>query len=422
MVSIALFEDGYWRNFLPITLTKPTFDVKVGAKSFYEEYGQPPEYLLTREFLAATTLERHPLSKVNPSSFDEDTVFVNGLLHPGTVDLQWYSTLSYTFTITYGQRLLVAKLGRTGAEYLARCAEAGKSISLKKLDAEKSIEIGHHDFKGVLYIPWDIINALENSLAMQVSSSGDATGILPHGVRIIGNGRVAVGEGAEVEDGTVLDATKGGIFIGPRAHIGPSRIVGPTYLGGMTQLKQFTIVDTSYIGFNCRVSGEVEHSIISDYSNKAHSGFLGHSYVGEWVNLGAMTTTSDLKMTYGNIKMNAGYGRKVDTGSNKVGSFIGDMCKTSIGTLIYSGLRIGVSSHIHGLVAENVPSFTIYGSSIGSGVSELELTSALETQRRVMSRRGQDFSKPYEEMMRHVFTVTAEERKRNKVRKRKFAI
>jgi hypothetical protein len=135
-----------------------------------------------------------------------------------------------------------------------------------------------------------------------------------------------------------------------------------------------------------------------------------------------MTTTSDLKMTYGNIKMDDGLGKKVDTGTSKVGSFFGDMCKTSIGTLIYSGRRIGVSSHLHGLVAQDVPSFAIYGSSIGASNVELEFESALETQKKVMARRNQRLTKAFEEMMRHVFSITAEERKKQKVRRAKFTI
>jgi hypothetical protein len=188
----------------------------------------------------------------------------------------------------------------------------------------------------------------------------------------------------------------------------------------MTQVKQFTIIEASYIGYNCRVAGEVEHSIISDYTNKTHAGFVGHSYVGEWVNIGAMTTTSDLKMTYGNIKMNSGKD-KVDTGQNKIGSFLADMVKTSIGTLIYSGRRIGVSSHLHGLVTQDVPSFTIYGTSLGVRNVELKLDSIIETQKKMMGRRKQIMSKAYEQMIKDVFATTAADRKQCGVRKGKFA-
>jgi UDP-N-acetylglucosamine diphosphorylase/glucosamine-1-phosphate N-acetyltransferase len=423
MVSLALFEDSHWQNFVPITLTKPTFDVKVGAKSYFEEYERPPEFLVTREPLAATTRLKHTSSLVNPHAMDADTVFINGLLHPGAVNLDKMSNVSHTFVITCGQRLLVGRLGKKGGEYLADCVETGKKINLKKIETEKSNELGLQDAEGLLSNPWDIISHLENSLSLQTARPERSNSAeVPQSVRVLGQGQVVIENGAEIEDGAVLDASKGGIFIGSQAHIAPSRIIGPAYIDRMSQLKQFTIVESSYIGYNCRIAGEVEHSIVSDHTNKAHAGFLGHSYVGEWVNIGAMTTTSDLKMTYGNIKMDDIGGAKVNTGSNKIGSFMGDMCKTSIGTLIYSGRRIGVSSHLHGLVSKDVPSFTIYGSSIGASNVELQLESAIETQKRVMSRRNQKMSKAYEEMMEHVFAITSQDRKKAKVRRGKFSV
>ncbi len=421
MVGVVLFEDSHWHNFMPITLTKPTFDVKVGAKTYFEEYELAPEFLLTREYLAATTQERHPGSMVNPSSIDGDAVFVNGLLHPDALNLERLSSISHTFAVTSGSRLLVGRLGKKGGEYLTRCVETGRRINLKQIDFKRTTELGIHDAQGLLSNPWDIIIAMKNSLSMQVADSSESEGT-PDGLKILGAGKVSVGSGVEIEDGVVLDATKGGIFIGAQARIAPSRIVGPTYIGPMTHVKQFTIIETSYIGNNCRVSGEIEHSVVSDFTNKGHTGFLGHSYVGEWVNIGAMTTTSDLKMTYGNIKMESEPSKKVDTGTNKVGSFIGDMSKTSIGTLIYSGRRIGASAHLHGLVAEDVPSFSIYGSSIGSTNKELELESALETQRRMMSRRNQKMSSAYVQMMKDLFFTTAAERKKSKIRKGKFSL
>jgi len=144
---------------------------------------------------------------------------------------------------------------------------------------------------------------------------------------------------------------------------------------------------------------------------------VGHSYVGEWVNLGAMTTTSDLKMTYGKVKV-AG----TDTGLDNVGVFIADMAKTSIGTLVYSGTKIGVSAHLHGLVTKDVPSFSIWGAGIGAKSAELELSSAIETQKKMMSRRGQAMSKAYEKMIKNVFLMTAADRKKAGVRKAKFSV
>lgn len=419
-MGIVLFEDSHWQNFSPISLTKTTFDIKVGARTLFEEHRATPEVLLTREYLAGVTGERHVQCKVNPSSIDNDMVFVNGLLHPGAIYPDRLLEVTHTFAITAGDRLLVARLDRKGAEYLADCVAAGKKIDVRKFSVEKSTRLKAEESQGLLSDPWDIISVLENSLAAQLSGTHGESDLGP-GVRVAGSNAVAIGRNASVEEGTVLDARQGGIYIGPDAYVATSRIVGPAYIGGRTQVKQFSIIESSYVGHNCRVAGEIEHSVISDHTNKAHAGFIGHSYVGEWVNVGAMTTTSDLKMTYGNIKMGGGKNR-VDTGQNKIGSFIADMAKTSIGTLIYSGRRIGVSSHLHGLVAQDVPSFVIYGASIGARNAELELRSAIETQKKMMSRRSQTMSKAYEQMIKDVFSMTAVERKRAGVWKGKFAL
>ena len=389
-MSIALFEDSHWQNFEPISLTKATFDIKVGAKSFFEEHKLTPEILLTREYLACVTAERHPNCKVNPSSISSDTVFVNGLMHPGAISPDRLFKLNHTFAITTNssnRRLLLARLNDKDIEYLQDCVTAGKSIDVKKLKVEKLTNLEDQDTQGILSEPWDIISVLENSLATQVSTMKNEMQ-LGQEIAVTGNNIVALGRNASVEVGTVLDVRYGGIYIGPGAHVAASRIVGPAYIDGMAQVKQFTIIEASYIGYNCRIGGEVEHSVISDHTNKAHAGFIGHSYIGEWVNIGAMTTTSDLKMTYGNIKMSSGKNKKIDTGQNKLGSFFADMVKTSIGTLIYSGRRIGVSSHLHGLVAQDVPSFTIYGTSIGARNVELQINSIIETQRKMMRRRN----------------------------------
>ncbi|MEM2217715.1 MAG: hypothetical protein QW731_04995, partial [Thermofilaceae archaeon] len=142
-----------------------------------------------------------------------------------------------------------------------------------------------------------------------------------------------------------------------------------------------------------------------------HDGFIGHAYVGEWVNLGALTTNSDLKNTYGTVRVNTVRGRE-DTCRMKVGAFIGDMAKTSIGTFIYTGKRIGVASHSHGLVVEDVPSFTIYAKQFGCELLELELESAIRTQKRMMARRGIPMSEAMERLIRDVFRITVEERQK----------
>lgn len=412
-MTIVLFEDHHWKNLSPLSLTRATFDIKIGARTTLEEWQsvvKHPHSLIARKYIERVTKERHGYD-VNVSSYDSDTVFVNGLVHPSALDIDRLRNISHTFAITSGQRLVVARLSKKDSEYLTKCIMTGRPISAKKLDVDKSADVGSGC--GVISDLHDIIRILDNSLAMQTVSGQNSNA---PAARIIGVAGVTT-EGAEIEEGTVLDARRGGIYIGPGAQIAPCRITGPTYIGAGAHVKQFSIIESSYIGIDCRVGGEIEQSVISDYTNKTHAGFVGHSYIGEWANLGAMTTTSDLKMTYGNIKV---AGR--DTGLNKVGAFVADMVKTSIGTLMYSGRKIGVSAHLYGLISKDVPSYSIWGSGIGAKNVELQLSSAIETQKKMMGRRGKAMSKAYERMMKDLFLMTASGRKASGVRRTRFSI
>src|SRR4030042_6299308 len=107
------------------------------------------------------------------------------------------------------------------------------------------------------------------------------------------------------------------------------------------------IYEGTSIGECCKVADEIENSVIHSYSNKQHLGFLGHSYVGEWVNLAAGTTTSDLKNNYSNVKVFVD-GEIMDSGLAWVGSFIGDHSKTGINSMFNAGTVIGFSCNIFG--------------------------------------------------------------------------
>jgi len=169
---------------------------------------------------------------------------------------------------------------------------------------------------------------------------------------------------------------------------------------------------------SCKVGGQVENSIIMPYTNKAHYGYVGDSYVGEWVNLGAGSTFSNLKNTYGNVRLDMGR-MKIDSGMLKLGSVLGDMSKVSIGALVYSGKLLGTGCQVAGLASKNVPCFTY---SDGSGrMVELLLESVLETQRRMMERRGKTLTRAGEALIRTAFRDTSEERRKAGVRRGRFS-
>ena len=163
----------------------------------------------------------------------------------------------------------------------------------------------------------------------------------------------------------------------------------------------------TFVGEVCRIGGEVEFSILESYTNKTHYGYLGHSYVASFVNLGAGTTISDLKNTYGTVRVGH-LGRKVDTGMRKLGAFIAHHVKTAINVSAFSGKKIGAMSHIYGLVKEDVPPFTIYG--LFEEPRELLLDSALETARRMKARRGLELTEEEEFLIKESFTLSKGER------------
>jgi UDP-N-acetylglucosamine diphosphorylase/glucosamine-1-phosphate N-acetyltransferase len=224
---------------------------------------------------------------------------------------------------------------------------------------------------------------------------------------------VFVAPGAHLHPMVVIDAEHGPVYIDEGAEIHPfTRIEGPCYVGKKSILLGAKCREGNSIGPVCRVGGEVEESIIHGYSNKYHDGFLGHAYVGEWVNLGALTTNSDLKNDYTNVAVSLDGKTAVDTGSNKVGSLIGDHTKTSIGTLFNTGAYVGAMTLIAATgkpLPKFIPSFAWFIEGVvtkGFGKGKL-----YETARTAMGRRGLEWTEAQENMWNHIFAETAEARR-----------
>ncbi len=159
---------------------------------------------------------------------------------------------------------------------------------------------------------------------------------------------------------------------------------------------------------NCKLGGEISCSIISAYSNKAHFGFLGHSYLGSWVNLGAGTTNSNLKNTYGEIHLEIGKER-IATGMQFLGCLIGDYTKTAIGTNILTGKTIGACSMLYGTVAENVPSFVNYAKQFGK-ITTVSSSVAATIQARTFARRGITQTETDQALLNELYQLTQSDR------------
>jgi UDP-N-acetylglucosamine diphosphorylase/glucosamine-1-phosphate N-acetyltransferase len=236
----------------------------------------------------------------------------------------------------------------------------------------------------------------------------------PAGVHRLGDKRLVLGPGAEIEPGVVLDLRHGPIWLaaGVRAE-GPGRLTGPLYVGPGTTLLGGCI-GLSSIGPVCKVRGELTDSVLNGWCNKAHDGHLGHAVLGRWVNLGAGTINSDLKNTYSPIRLRVPEG-DLDTGLLKVGCFLGDHVKTGIGTLITTGAVFGTGANVFGGVMPPacVPPFS-WGS--GEELVEYDIERFLATAATAMARRKVELGPGVRQVLRRAFEASADERARRGMR------
>jgi UDP-N-acetylglucosamine diphosphorylase/glucosamine-1-phosphate N-acetyltransferase len=195
----------------------------------------------------------------------------------------------------------------------------------------------------------------------------------------------------------VLDSEQGPIHIAEHATVRPGAIlIGPCYVGPhATVLERATIRGGTAIGPWCKVNGEVSGTIFQGFANKAHDGYLGDAYVGEWVNLGAGTTVSNLLNTYGEVITKATPGSPNErTGESFLGPVIGDHVKTAICTRIMTGavLHTGSMFATTAAVCGCVPGFTW---ATDEGQRSYRLDKFLEVARSAMSRRKVEASEAY---------------------------
>ena len=233
---------------------------------------------------------------------------------------------------------------------------------------------------------------------------------LAHGTyREIGDG-VFAASGATLGQHTVTDTTGGPIVLEENATVGPyCYLSGPAHLGVRARvIEHAAIKDGVALGHTTKIGGEVEASIVEPYTNKQHHGFIGHSYLGSWVNLGAGTSNSDLKNTYGQVAMEY-EGRKVATGMQFLGSIIGDYAKTAVNTSIFTGKTIGACTMVYGFVTTNVPSFVNYARLFGQ-VTEAPVEVMIATQARMFARRDVAQRPCDMQLLRDMYELTRHER------------
>jgi len=404
-MKLVIFEDDQFGRFLPLAWVRSVFELRTGAAALAEKIeracGRSADAVLVRDYLAPTARRRMPSVAVNDLSKcrAQEVLFVNGRVCGTAFKLPPTPVAAWRGEQLAAWRTTEDVTGIT--DYAGLVAAAGK--------ADRT------DFAGTWFdYIWDVMLANPDQITADFDAAGK-TGIEGrfHESSIVFGpaGQVYVASGAEIHPFVCIDTRGGPVTIETGCEVHPyTRIEGPCYVGPNSILLGAKLRRGCSIGPMCRVGGEVEESVIHGYSNKYHDGFFGHAYVGEWVNLGALTTNSDLKNDYGTVSVRMD-GNTIDTGSTKVGCFIGDHVKTSVGTLLNTGTIIGTMAILVATGAPLPKYIPPFGWFLNGVVSKgFGINTLIETARTVMSRRKVEMTDDDEALLRHVFELTARDR------------
>ena len=422
--NVVLFEDKQSSvELFPLAVLRPSWEIRAGAGCTRLWLASLPNLvnpviLRPRHGMAAMAghLAGHP-----DEMFDADlpTVFVNGRVIGIWKELETASDLPDTLADAEG-RVLLAR--RSGAQATKLLNLGGNEIadSLVQQTADPYNKDSGWAITYSRYV-WDYMKHTPTLLVRQLHSNQRGVPELmgahivretPAGVQLTDRTAgypVYLGPGSRVMPGVVLGNHKGVIWIGPNTEIEPhAYIEGQTYVGAHCRVKAGArIYHGTAIGDQCRVAGEISQSVLQGFVNKQHDGFLGNTILGQWVNLGADTRTSNLRNDYRDVKVKVGKDL-IRSGEQFIGLMAGDHVKTGINTMFNTATVVGVGANVYGA---GYPSHFI-GSFMAGGAGGMKagsLESTLESARVVMRRRGQELMSVEEDLLRKHYAETINE-------------
>ncbi len=420
-MRIAFYEDSNATHLGSIAQMRPVFEVVCGRYSLRERltkfFHAERWGAFLRSHLAETYREGHPSAAVNDFIWlrDDETLLING---------RWLPTADALANI---QRDEVGLVNDTVVYLTLDPMEAA-------LLAEDSWDDALHQIartRGFMQVPgklanrpWDVVKNNPQQLKddrdflagktdeqFEHFSGRSRTGDGKPPAIVGPAGEVSIHPNASLDPFVVIDTRQGPVTIDANAQIQAfTRLEGPCHIGRGSQLFRANVRSGTTIGAHCRVGGEVGQSILHSHVNKYHDGFLGHSYVCPWVNLGAMTTNSDLKNDYTPVKVPIA-GELIDSHETKVGAFIGDHTKTALGSLFNTGSSIGVMSLVlpgGELLPKHIPSFSrVWHGELMDG---WDLQRHLATAEIVMSRRDEILTPATRQLLHFLYDHTKVER------------
>lgn len=445
--NVVIFEDAAVSNFNPLALTRPVFELICGMTSLWEgiakrlSIGSDSEILpnfVCRDYLK-DVFQQRVSGRVNDMDGIENALFINGRVLAAFSELPPVDGKN-EIGIQDGEVIYA----RLGADEISNLSDAISDEPERFINRLASLNVPKREIQGIKLVRylWELIGsngkAIESDFKLYAKPQ-HSKGVIEKGayvrakdgddikvydaesateLMLSGKLPLYVGVGARVYPNVTIDVTNGPVYIGAYTDVRPPTLIdGPCcIMDSPGTPKKVTIIDGalmrsgSTLGPVCRVGGELEESIIQGYTNKHHAGFIGHAYLGEWVNIGAMATNSDLKNDLSNVKVPVN-GQLVDTGELKVGCFIGDHTKLGIGALLTTGTVIGVMTNVLSsgdIPPQFIPSFCFYrGNRLSKG---FRLRTLIETAENVMSRRAVTQTPADVKLIEKVFEMVSAER------------
>jgi UDP-N-acetylglucosamine diphosphorylase/glucosamine-1-phosphate N-acetyltransferase len=412
-MNYILFDDSTRNDLLPLTFTRPVADIRIGILTIrekWEKYLKASTSSLTEKYLSA----KYPMVK------GPNNILINGSVLPTKELVKAINELQPDHSLVYKEYIIAMHV-------IEKDLDDVDSIDAPIVeDAEKREVEGMHEIECDLphlkiNYPWDIFalngQAIEDDF--KLLTHGRKSKVLSDSNRLVNEENIFVEAGAKVEC-TIINASNGPVYIGKDAEVMEGCVIrGPFALCDHSSLKMGAkIYGPTTIGPHSKVGGEVNNSVIFGYTNKAHDGFLGHSVLGEWCNIGADSNNSNLKNTYDEVKAwNYAEEKFILTGLQFCGLIMGDHSKCGINTMFNTGTVVGVSANIvgHGFQRNFIPSFS-WGSSM-SGYTTYDVDKAIDVAKRVYERRGLEFTSVEKDILKNIYELTFSYRKKNQLKK-----
>jgi UDP-N-acetylglucosamine diphosphorylase/glucosamine-1-phosphate N-acetyltransferase len=390
MMNIILFETDQRNCLLPLCYTRPVASLRTGILTIREKW----ELRVAGQYSYRT---EDYLKKKFPFRAEEDNLILSSHVCPTDELVEQIKQIKTGEGVKWQGIPVAARLNRQEImEY---------PMLVNKLSWS--------EFKGELDLvryPWDLmtINGNQISLDFQLLTKGRKSAPLSHTNRLMGEENIFAEEGATIEF-AIINASAGPVYIGRNAEVMEGSVIrGPFALcdNGVVNMGS-RIYGATTVGPYSKVGGEIAQSVILGYSSKAHDGFLGHSVVGQWCNLGAGTNVSNLKNNYEKVKVWSYPENKfIRTGLQFCGLIMGDHSKTGISTMLNSGTVIGVGCNIYGsgFPRQFVPSFSEGGA---HGYEVHSLKTVFSTAEKAMIRRDRVLTDEDQRILTAVFERSA---------------